>query len=278
LSIMNNLIRFEKQEHDLDGFWAPVSSSIDWCERNYVVSWYIAEFWNSLSSFVIILFAIWGIMQVSERNLELRFWLFHGSIIFVGLGSICFHGTLTYFGQLGDELPMIWTMLIWWYILINMENNGNKLVGFILTVYGFIFSVVHCFQAFTTVFQVHSVLLILFGLFYVIRYSFQYYHSHPIVPLLGSIYFIAMIGASIAWVIDQQFCKELHSLEVPGSIIRIPNPQLHAIWHILVGYATNLSGIYARVVRYIIVNGKSPKVDWAFSFWPLPQDFKTKKY
>jgi len=169
-----NVVRFESTNYDLNGFWSPVSSSIDWCERNYVISWYIAEYWNALSSFIILLTALAGVLQVQRRHLEFRFGLFHGSIILVGLGSVAFHGTLNYFGQMGDELPMIWTMLIWWYIMFQMEDNLLNTWSFtpiILFIYGGLFSIVHYTFAFTVVFQLHSALLIGIGFFHVFRYS-----------------------------------------------------------------------------------------------------------
>ena len=33
-----------------EGYWGPVTSSIDWCEENYVQSYYIAEFWNTITN------------------------------------------------------------------------------------------------------------------------------------------------------------------------------------------------------------------------------------
>ncbi len=32
------------------GFWGPRTASVDWCEPNYVHTFWIAEFWNTLSS------------------------------------------------------------------------------------------------------------------------------------------------------------------------------------------------------------------------------------
>ncbi|RUS17275.1 hypothetical protein BC937DRAFT_90170, partial [Endogone sp. FLAS-F59071] len=31
------------------GYWGKVTSSVDWCEINYEFSYYIAEFWNTIS-------------------------------------------------------------------------------------------------------------------------------------------------------------------------------------------------------------------------------------
>ena len=36
------------------GFWGPRTASVDWCEPNYVVSHYVAEWWNTLTSVSIV--------------------------------------------------------------------------------------------------------------------------------------------------------------------------------------------------------------------------------
>ena len=33
-----------------DGFWGPPSATMNWCEEDYVVTPWIAEFWNTLSN------------------------------------------------------------------------------------------------------------------------------------------------------------------------------------------------------------------------------------
>lgn len=42
------------------GYWGPQTSTIEWCEENYAVSPYIAEFWNTISSLVMAYVAIAG--------------------------------------------------------------------------------------------------------------------------------------------------------------------------------------------------------------------------
>lgn len=45
---------------------------LDWCEQNYVVTYYVAEFWNTLSSLLIAFWAIIGIVICIRRGLEKR--------------------------------------------------------------------------------------------------------------------------------------------------------------------------------------------------------------
>lgn len=75
-------------------FWGPVTSSIDWCEKNYVYSSYIAEFYNTISTIPTITLAIVGLIIALSQGFEKRFTVLHLSNMILAMGSILFHGTL----------------------------------------------------------------------------------------------------------------------------------------------------------------------------------------
>ena len=88
---------------------APASE--DWCEPNYAVVPYIAEFWNTLSSLPIIATGAVGLYLGLRQGYRRRFLIPYATLIVVGVGSTLFHGTLTYWGQALDELTMVWMAL-----------------------------------------------------------------------------------------------------------------------------------------------------------------------
>ena len=87
------------------------SSSIDWCEQNYVYSNYIVEFWNTITNiFVIILgfsglylSSTYGAYNLYNDRPAYRYKVYYTLLIFIGVGSFIFHGTLSQFGQILDE-------------------------------------------------------------------------------------------------------------------------------------------------------------------------------
>uniref|UniRef100_A0A672ND71 Alkaline ceramidase n=1 Tax=Sinocyclocheilus grahami TaxID=75366 RepID=A0A672ND71_SINGR len=100
---------------DRPGYWGTPTSTLDWCEENYVVSYYIAEFWNTVSNLIMILPPIYGAIQTCKDGLEVRYvWSFLG-LAAVGIGSWSFHMTLQYEMQLLDELPMIYSCCVFFY-------------------------------------------------------------------------------------------------------------------------------------------------------------------
>ncbi|XP_039157044.1 alkaline ceramidase isoform X4 [Eucalyptus grandis] len=80
-------------EDGLSSFWGPVTS-IDWCEKNYVHSSYLAELFNTVSNIPGILLALIGLVNSLSRHFEKRFSVLHISNIILAIGSMLYHATL----------------------------------------------------------------------------------------------------------------------------------------------------------------------------------------
>lgn len=72
-------------------------ATVDWCEPNYQWHPRIAEMGNVVSSLALVLSAL--LVRVTRTSMVLR--------LLIGIGSILFHATLTYWAQLLDELSMV---------------------------------------------------------------------------------------------------------------------------------------------------------------------------
>ena len=86
------------------GHWSPATANVDWCGANYVYTYCVAEFWNALPSGLFVVVAVVGGWQT--RKLGMRHVIPFLSLAVVGLGSMCFHATLSRVGQDLDEGPM----------------------------------------------------------------------------------------------------------------------------------------------------------------------------
>ena len=137
-------------DNDNNGFWGTRTATIDWCERNYEVTGYIAEFWNTVTNLVMILFPMyavyWSLRQRSKQfeqiskvrrnNPEKNKFLYvvpmpfiycQLALLMVGIGSWMFHMTLLYSMQLLDELPMIWTSSILIYSYYDLIEKTSEI-------------------------------------------------------------------------------------------------------------------------------------------------------
>jgi len=108
------------------GHWGDITSSVDWCELNYMFSQYIAEFWNSTSPFSMVLVGLFGIV-LHYKLLEKRFLLAFFFVSVLGVGSVLFHGSLKHETQMLDELPMLYAAFTTTYILL--ENKDKPVFG-----------------------------------------------------------------------------------------------------------------------------------------------------
>lgn len=77
-----------------EGYWHPITSTLDWCECNYVVSYYCAEFVNTLTNVLFITLAIKGMYNCWEHGHDRVFFIAFLGYLIVGSGSFAFHLTL----------------------------------------------------------------------------------------------------------------------------------------------------------------------------------------
>ena len=108
--------------------WLGGPASIDWCEPNYLVNPYVAEWWNFVSSLIMAAIPAYGLYWMWRQQREWRFLLLDVAVIVIGLGSALFHGTLTFWGQLADELPMLWGAFIWIYVVLHVQRRENDYI------------------------------------------------------------------------------------------------------------------------------------------------------
>ena len=112
-------------------YWGSPTASEDWCEANYVVTPYIAEFWNTLSNLPIILSSLYSIYLGITRGQDFHLVLPSVLLFFVGIGSTIFHGTLSYMGQAIDELSMVLAATAFLYVCLEGDARRRSGVSFL---------------------------------------------------------------------------------------------------------------------------------------------------
>lgn len=269
--------RFESAHADQFGFWGSPNSSVDWCERNYVVSFYIAEFWNTLSNAFLAISGVAAFLMARRFKLEVRHQVHGLAWAVVGIGSTLFHGTLWYSSQLLDELPMIYAALVWCYCLLNIYDDRTLIIiRLSFGAYAAVFSVLQAFGGYTVLFQAGYAVTIIGGVVLTDRALRMYtgsgvlgQHSarktSPGLQMLTSLvrWHLIWLGIGfVCWISDQAMCDSLHALPL--------NPQLHAWWHTFVGLSVHIGFQCQMGARLAERRGLMEKASWAWLFYFLP--------
>lgn len=233
-----------------DGYWGTKTANTNWCEADYVVTKYIAEFGNSISSLCITVSGLYGI-YMHRKSTEPRYTAAFAGFTMVGVGSFAFHATLWRSMQLLDELPMVWVNSVFIYCIIAMEDELSRAPRtrelFALTSGTVMASV--AIALFDTKDQ--TIFLVCYGggaiyLFVRSKMLDLKYNSRGTVVLLETS-MAAYAGGFACWLIDRNFCTTVRSL------------YLHCFWHFGADIGTFSGVLFWIWVRYEFL-GKKPKV------------------
>lgn len=117
-------------------FWGEATSYLNFCEEDYVVTRYVAEFINTLSSFAFVVYGAYGLFRPGRNGQTLARLLSYSGLIGVGICSASYHMTLKYHTQMSDELSMhlLTTPIVYRLLTFKSSPQRTKLVAVLLTV------------------------------------------------------------------------------------------------------------------------------------------------
>ncbi|KAK7967910.1 ceramidase [Apiospora aurea] len=98
---------FPGDKYALTGLWGPPTSWANFCEEDYGVTRYTAEFINALSNIAYVYMALYYPGHHGHLGALLSLDSMSLSMILVGVTSTVFHGTMLLNAQLADELSML---------------------------------------------------------------------------------------------------------------------------------------------------------------------------
>ncbi|CAE7506270.1 YDC1 [Symbiodinium microadriaticum] len=244
-------------------YWGEINAMHQFCEEKYVVSPYVAEFWNSLSN--IPFFCVPAAYCLYRGQIyDMRVKMIWISMFVVGLGSFMFHGTMRFEWEMWDEVPMFLLVLSaivskddvhWmtsgiWKHLIHLLSFGAATVGMCM------YLLRGDYEIFLHSFTV--VVLLDLILSFVCTQKADLHGSHIASGLI--IGYAASLGVGrLLWEIERQACRPGH-----GGATAL----LHVLWHFLAGLSVYFGSLSDAQVRYA-AHGEGNAVDDARHPWPL---------
>jgi len=244
---------FHRPEDPAVGYWGKRTSAVDWCESNYTWSYYVAEFFNTVTSLPAAFFALYGLFLAYKYGYERRFVVVNLMVGLVGLGSAAFHGTLLYTGQILDELPMIYASLSILYAVLEMDSDKKpvyKYLAHALVAYSVVFTAVYLYLP---SFFIFFLLGFIAGIL-VLIYRCSIIFRNPNTMRHQKAFIVAAIGFYVGgwlffWIPEVLFCDRIQALN------------FHAWWHV-----TSTLGAFMMVLFSVfqreLTRGRKPQLNY----------------
>ncbi|NXL08139.1 ACER1 ceramidase, partial [Mesembrinibis cayennensis] len=242
------------------------SAEVDWCEGNFERSTVIAEYYNTVTAFRrcdgTTLFSLLLLTPLNFLVLEgaAAWQVKHGtmlSLLLAGIFSVYFHMTLSYVGQLLDELSILWTLAAaysFWYPRVHFPRCIKSRKHFFwLTGVTTVISTLMSFIK--PAFNAYVLNCIAFHLLYLIWRELKKCNDKR-VHWTAAAMVVCWVLAISSWISDRWLC---------GLWQAINFPYFHSFWHILIA----ISLLYCcPLVIYFDVKYEMPSFKPKLGYWP----------
>ncbi|KAL2127509.1 hypothetical protein VTI74DRAFT_10617 [Chaetomium olivicolor] len=250
-------LHFSGDPYSNSGVWSPPTSRANFCEEDYVVTFYLAEFINALTNIAYVYLALRAMYGPSSRGLSAPTWDFMSlSLLILGIGSFLFHATLRQTLEFADEFSMMgltWSMLRA-VLTAHQPPSRARAISVGLAVVYAAFSVFYLWSA-KIIYQVFAFSIALGGVL-----ARTQYLIHFMQPAFAEgkrrdwnrrtwmSTAISLFGY-LLWNIDLEFCAQLRSWRESMGLPWAWLLEFHGWWHILTAVGAAMFMQIAREVR-----------------------------
>nr|XP_020636535.1 alkaline ceramidase 1 [Pogona vitticeps] len=235
------------------------SAAVDWCEGNFEHSEYIAEYYNTISNISFFILAPL-ILWLNSPYMDFRPLPVRGLAIMeicIGIFSAYFHMTLSYAGQLLDELSILWGMAMcyaFWFptrYFPGFIKNRDQFVRIVLLV-----TLLSTLMSFVKpALNAYALNCVAFHLLYLTTQELKQC-KNPRVHHLAAVMVIWWVISIGCWLADKFLCSWCQQLNFC---------YLHSLWHVFI----NVTLLYcATLIIYFDILYESPASEPRLMYWP----------
>ncbi|XP_062965075.1 alkaline ceramidase 1 [Cynocephalus volans] len=236
------------------------SSEVDWCETNFQYSQLVAEFYNTFSNVTFLLFGPLMMFLMHPYAQKRSRYIYGVCILFmvIGLFSMYFHMTLSFLGQLLDELSILWLLAssysIWMPRCYFPAFLGGKRALFIRLV--IITTVLSTFLSFlrptVNAYALNSIAL---HILYIVCQEYRKTSNKELRHLI-EVSVVLWAFALTSWISDRFLCSFWQWIHFS---------YLHSIWHVLI----SITFPYAMVSMALVdASYEMPDQTLKVHYWP----------
>ncbi|KAK1828953.1 ceramidase [Podospora conica] len=255
--ISHQTAEFGRDVHAAAGAWGPSTSRANFCEEDYGITFYIAEFINSLTNLAYIYYGLRHMYpsRGPRRSLlrpDIDF--MSSSMVILGVGSFLFHASLRHTLEFVDELSMLvltWSMLRATYTA-GQPPATARAMSVALALFYVPYSALYVLTGdiiLQVVAFVGAIALIGFRTHYLFgalrSTSASVNERRAWRGRTLSAVAVALLGYAL-WNIDLQFCPELRAIRRELGLPFAWLFEFHGWWHIFTAMG---AGLYMDVVR-----------------------------
>jgi dihydroceramidase len=247
-------LQFSGDRYSQHGAWSPPTSRANFCEEDYVFTFYLAEFINSVTNIAYVYLALRAMYRPGTGGVKLDFMSI--SLFALGIGSFLFHATLRQTLEFADELSMLgltWSMLQA-ILTVRQSPRSARLISVGLAIIFIGFSVFYVYSAKI----IYQVIAFATGIGLVtLRSQYLYHWSQPRFEAAQSHDWnwrtwkaigICLFGYAL-WNIDLEYCAELRAFRQQIGLPWAWMLELHGWWHLLTAVGASMFMEVAREVR-----------------------------